>query len=43
MVSNLNIDKWKFHLKDYWDKQLLDLLEFGFPLDFDKNTVLTST
>ena len=43
VVSNLNIDNWKFHLKDYWDKQLLDLLEFGFPLDFDTNTVLTST
>ena len=43
VVSNLNIDKWKFHLRDYWDKQLLDLLEFGFPLDFNKSTVLTST
>ena len=43
MVSNLNIDRWKFHLSDYWDSQLLDLLEFGFPLDFDTNTVLTST
>ena len=35
VVSNLNIDNWKFHLRDYWDTQLLDLLEFGFPLDFD--------
>ena len=43
VVSNLNIDNWKFHLKDYWDTQLLDLLEFGFPLDFDTNTDLVST
>ena len=43
MVSNLNIDSWKFHLRDYWDTQLLDLLEFGFPLDFDTNTELIST
>ena len=43
VISKLKIDNWKFHLKDYWDKQLLDLLEFGFPLDFDTNTVLTST
>ena len=40
MVSNLTIDKWwKFHLSDYWDKQIMDLLEFGFSLDFNKNTV----
>ena len=43
MVSNLNIDNWKFHLRDYWDTHLLDLLEFGFPLDFDTNTELVST
>ena len=43
MVSNVKIDKWKFHLSDYWDRQLLDLLEFGFPLDFDTNTVLNSS
>ena len=40
MVSNLKIDRWKFHFKNYWDRQLL---EFGFPLDFDTNTVLSST
>ena len=28
---------------DYWDKQLVDLLEFGFPLDFDRNFELQST
>ena len=43
VVSKLNIDIWKFYLHEYWDQQLVDLLEFGFPLDFDKNTVLVST
>ena len=43
MVSNLNIDRWKFHFSNYLDKPVLDLLEFGFPLDFDKTTVLSST
>ena len=43
VVSNLKIDSWKFHVSDYWDSQLLDLLEFGFPLDFDTNIVLSST
>ena len=32
VVSNLKIDSWKFHLRDYWDTQLLGLLEFGFPI-----------
>ena len=40
VVSNLNIDSWKFHLSDYWDKQVVDLREFRFPHDFDNNTVL---
>ena len=43
VVSKLNIDKWKFYLKEYWDQQLVDLLEFGFPLDFDSGAVLLST
>ena len=43
MVSNLKINKWKFHLSDYLDKQIVDLLEFSLPLNFDKNTVLCST
>ena len=43
VTSNLNIDRWRFHLLDYWDQQLLDLLEYGFPIDFDWNSALTST
>ena len=34
VTSQLNVDKWKTLLKDYWDQQLLQLLQFGFPLDF---------
>ena len=35
--SQLNIEAWKLALTDYWDVQLLQLLEFGFPLDFNRN------
>ena len=31
--SQHNIDKWHFYLAQYWDAQLFDLLEYGFPLD----------
>ena len=41
--SGLNIKAWRAHLSNYWDQQLYDLLEFGFPLDFDRNCVLNST
>ena len=40
VVSNLKMDNWKFHLRD---TQLLDVLEFGFPPDFDTTTELIST
>ena len=43
VASNLNVDRWRFHLLDYWDQQLPDLLEYGFPIDFDQNCALTST
>ena len=36
MQSQLNITACEKHLTVYWDKQILDLLEFGFPLDFDR-------
>ena len=28
--SQLNIPAWKSHLTDYWDKQIVDLLHYGF-------------
>ena len=41
--SRLNIENWRFYLQDFWDKQLVDLLEYGFSLDFDRNAPLMST
>ena len=38
--SQLNLDAWKNHLSDYWDNQLIDLLYFRFPLDFNRNCPL---
>ena len=40
--SGLNIRAWRSRLSNYWDQQLCDLLEFGFPLDFDRNCHLIS-
>ena len=34
--SQMNIGIWKTLLKDYWDQQLLQCLEFGFPLGFNR-------
>ena len=38
--TNLNISNWRRFLVDYWDDQLVDLLEFGFLLDFDRSMKL---
>ena len=38
--SQLNLKAWKAELHDYWDSQLIDLLYFGFPLDFNRNSPL---
>ena len=27
----------------YWDQQLIDLIQYGFPLDFDRNCILGQT
>ena len=40
---NTNVSSWRKHLADYFDQQLLDLIEFGFPLDFDRTRNLQST
>ena len=40
--SGLNIPKWRHYLANYWDKQLCDLLEYGFPLDFNRECPLNS-
>ena len=36
VASQLHVDKWQSLLTDYWDQQLLQLLQFGFPLDFNR-------
>ena len=41
--TQLNPDRWYFHLKDYWDQQLPDLINYGFPLDFDRKFKLHPT
>ena len=38
--SQLNIPVWKEWLSDYWDQQLLQFLEFGFPIGFNRNCPL---
>ena len=38
--SQLNVETWKSLLTDYWDQQLLQLLEYGFPLDFHGTLLL---
>ena len=40
MTSQLNVDRWEELLKGYWDQQLLQLLRFGFPLDFNRSCTL---
>ena len=37
--SQLNVEAWNINLSNYWD-QLLQLIEFGFPLDFNRNCPL---
>ena len=41
--SHLNISNYRSYLSNYWDAQLPDLLEFGFPLDFSRKSTITST
>ena len=40
VATQLNPDTWSFYLQDYWDKQLPDLIRYGFPLDFDRKNIL---
>ena len=40
MNTNLNNRNWRYYLKNYWDQQLPNLLQYGFPLDFDRNCTL---
>ena len=40
--SNLNYRVWAGYLREYWDWQLPLLIKFGFPLDFNRDSVVTS-
>ena len=35
-----HVEIWEELLKGYWDQQLLQLLRFGFPLDFNRSCAL---
>ena len=41
--TNLNIKNWRYYLKNYWDQQRPDLIQYGFPLDFNRHCKLQST
>ena len=43
MKTQLNPEKWRSYLSQYWDQQLPDLIEYGFPLDFDRQSQLISS
>ena len=40
LKTQLCIGEWERVLKGYWDTQLIELLRFGFPLDYDRNSIL---
>ena len=41
--SDLNVLSWRQHLCDYFDQQLVDLIQYGFSLSFDRILHLLST
>ena len=43
IISHLNIESWKKHLNNYWDKQIIFLIKYGLPLDFDPDISLNHT
>ena len=40
--SQLKYHEWEKRLGNYWDQQLLYLIKYGFPLDFDTEATLES-
>ena len=43
VATSLKVGTWRHYLSHYFDQQLPDLIEFGFPLDFDRTTTLGVT
>ena len=41
--TQLHPDRQRHYLTDYWDQQLPDLIQYGFPLDFDRKFPLSSS
>ena len=41
--TRLKVENWRHYLAEYFDQQLPDLIEFGFPLDFDRKQALGFT
>ena len=41
--SGLTINAWREYLRDYEDRQIVDFLEFGWPVSFDRACPLIST
>ena len=41
--TQLHPDRWRHYLTDYWDQQLTDLIQYLFPLDFDRKFPLSSS
>ena len=41
--SQLKVEAWKTNLEGYWDKQLVHLIKFGFPLSFNDKVKLIAT
>ena len=42
VASQFNLQAWQEMLEGYWDTQLIQLLAFGFPLDYNRNFSLSS-
>ena len=40
LQSQLNVDQWEKQLEGYWDTQLLELIKYGFPMDFNRQSPL---
>ena len=41
--THLKPQAWEKYLTKYWDRQIVDLITFGFPLDFDRSCPLIAT
>ena len=38
--SQLNVKQWEEKLEGYWDTQLIELIRYGFPMDFNRQSPL---